>query len=161
MGAINYGRNEFLNLGLNIFKYNEETIKSLAKMKENGELDYEEIENEELVYESMCVLYEDCEEIINELGRLNYYEIELKSGYYEGFYLDIDNSFSCYNGYEKQEAQKELTTLKKCLLRLIELGLVHYTPGWCTGYSDKEKTKLKLKEAVKKERERIRKIRVR
>ena len=133
MGAINYGRNEFFNLGLNI----------------------NEIEVEEFF------IYDDCEEIINELGRLDYYEVKLKSGYYDGFYLDIDNSFSCYSGYEKQEAQKELTILKECLLRLIDIGLVYYSQGWCTGYSDKEETKLKLKEAVKKERERIRKIRVR
>ena len=130
MGAINYGSNNILNIGYNLKDY-----------------DYEED-------------WDFCEDDYNqvkwELERhnFNYFNIELKGGYYEGFYLDLEFKFLWLDNYnEKLEALKEATKLRKLLEKCIyDYNMVVYYPGWCTGYEDK-KTSLKMvKNAIKEQK---------
>lgn len=67
-----------------------------------------------------------------------YFHVTIKPGYYEGFTLDIENNFSvAFDGWEdKRAAQREITSLKKCLLECAGVGMVQCSPGWCTGYND-------------------------
>lgn len=90
--------------------------------------------------------------VIDEYG-FCYFHVAIKPGYYEGFTIEIENNFPvAFDWYqEKQDAQKEITQLKKCLLELCkEAGLVEVFPGWCTGYSTEAETRDAIKKAVQK-----------
>lgn len=119
----------------------------------------EDLENEEIRYiidNELNFIYKECNNILNNYN-FNYYDINIESGYYEGFYLTIDFKYNYFNDFiEKQQAQKEITQVKKCLLELINsCGLVSYHAWWCTTYYSKEKTLDMLNEFIKKERVRI------
>lgn len=143
MGAINYGYNNHFNgfqLGYNL---NDETLT--------------DEENESM----QEFLYYDIKELLENYN-FNYFNVELNSGYYEGFYITIENpgyNYGVFNNYiEKLEALKELTQLKKLLLDLIKnYDLVSYSPGWCSSYYTKDESISQLKDTIKKERENIKK----
>jgi len=143
VGSINYGYNNHFNgfqLGYNL---NDETLT--------------DEENESM----QEFLYYDIKELLENYN-FNYFNVELNSGYYEGFYITIGNpgyNYGVFNNYiEKLEALKELTQLKKLLLDLIKnYDLVSYSPGWCSSYYTKEESILQLKDTIKKERENIKK----
>lgn len=101
-------------------------------------------------------LYDAARDILSDYG-FYYYHIEIRPGYYEGFSIDIENNFTyCYQDYtDKQEAQKELTQLKRCLLELAAAGLASCYPGWCTGYAGPDQTKEDIINGIKSEREYI------
>lgn len=79
-------------------------------------------------------------------------------GYYEGFSVDLDPDFPLwFDGWqEKQDAQKDLTALRRALLDLVDLGLVAVRPGWCTSYLTPSETRTAVSEAVRRMREDIR-----
>ena len=130
MGAINYGSNDIINLGVDVSK--EEDFGILS--------------------EEVCCIYEDIKNILDNYD-FYYYHVVIKEGYYIGLYLDIEANFYIYDSYlDKLDAQKELTQLKKFLLECAGAGLVVYTPSWATGYYDFIDTKNAIKEAIKKER---------
>ena len=86
-----------------------------------------------------------------------YFHVTIKAGYYEGFSLDIENNFSvAFDGWEdKRAAQKEITSLKQCLLECAGSGLVACYPGWCTGYEDYNGTCKAIAAAIKDMREEV------
>ena len=133
MGAINYGTSEFLcSLGYNL---------------NNDVADCEEAQNDQLW------TAEEVQDYLDEFS-LCYYDIELKPGYYEGFYLeisDIDDNY--YSDYDcKQERVKELHMIGRALIDLAnKFGLVSYAPGWCTGYASTDSTISYIKQSVKRE----------
>ena len=134
MGAINYGTSEFLcSLGYNL---------------NNDVADDEEAQNDHQLWTA-----EEVQDYIDELS-LCYYHIDIKPGYYEGFYLDIsdidDNYYSDYDC--KPERVKELHKIGRALVDLAnKFGLVSYAPGWRTGYSSTDRTIRYIKNAVKRE----------
>jgi hypothetical protein len=129
MGAINYGSNDIINLGLN--------TSNILNEEDFDEVNY---------------IYDDVKNILDDYC-FYYYHVTIKEGYYSGLYLDIESNYYVYDSYmDKLDAQKELTQLKELLNRCAEVGLVVYTPGWCTGYYDFKETKAKIKEAIKNAR---------
>ena len=133
MGAINYGTSTYLcSLGYNLNN---------------------DVENYEEALDDQFWTAEEVHEYIDELS-LCYYDIELKHGYYEGFYLDIsDINGDYYSDYEdKEERVKELHKIGRALIYLVnKFGLVSYAPGWRTGYSTTGSTIRYIKNAVKRE----------
>lgn len=133
MGAINYGTSTFLcNIGYNL---------------NNDVADYEEAQDNQ---------YWTAKEVQDYLDDLSlcFYDIELKPGYYEGFYLDIsDINGDYYSDYDcKEERVKELHKIGRALIHLTNhFGLVDYAPGWCTGYATTDDTIRAVKQAVKRE----------
>ena len=132
MGAINYGSNDIINLGYNLA---------------HKDYDYD--------------LCEDCYKQVEwalERYCFNYYEVELKGGYYEGFYLDIQFKYLYLEDYnEKLEALKEATRLKKFLEECInDYDMVVYYPGWLTGYEDKKTSLEMVENAIREEKKNIR-----
>ena len=128
MGAINYGTSAYLcNIGYNL---------------NNDVADYEEAQNDQLF------TAQEVQDYLDELN-LCFYDIKLKAGYYEGFYLDInDISGDDY----KEERVKELHKIGRALINLTNsYGLVNYAPGWCTGYATTSNTIKAIKQAVKDE----------
>lgn len=133
MGAVNYGTGDYITLGLNIDRVEDESEQNFMR----GYVDA----------------------IIEKYG-FYYFHVTAKSGYYEGFTVEIENNFPvAFDWYqEKQDAQKEITQLKKCLLELCkEAGLVEVFPGWCTGYSTEAETRDAIKKAVQEMRDDVRK----
>ena len=146
MGTINYGHNKYINIGLNINKLGDYYNK------------YSGDEDDENYYDSINIMYEEIENILEKYN-FYYYRVILNSGYYEGFYIDIDNNFPCcFDSWEdKREAQKELTMLKKFLLECVNNSyyITQYFPGWCTGYNTLSGTKKAINDTIKLMREEI------
>lgn len=132
MGAINYGTSDYITMGMQ-------------------PLQVQELENNfDFADSYMEDIYGAAE---NELNKYDfyYYNVTLKSGYYEGFYLNIENNFDLYydNWEDKKEALKEITQLKKFLIALANLGMVSCHPGWCTAYLNHSETLENIKETIK------------
>lgn len=145
MGTINYCINKYITLGLNVSEYIK---KYFCEKESNFGIEY-------------CLInyYDELQEIINKYN-FEHFKIELRPGYYEGFYIYIDDYDYIFldNTKEKNEFLKEITKLKKLLIELVENGLVACFPGWCTSYLSKEKSKKEIKEAIKQFKEDIKKI---
>ena len=130
MGAINYGTSTYLcSLGYNL---------------NNDAADYEE------ALDDQFWTAEEVQYYIDELS-LCYYDIDIKPGYYEGFYLDISGDYYA-DDEDKEERAKELHKIGRALIYLVnKFGLVSYEPGWRTGYSTTGDTIRYIKNAVKRE----------
>lgn len=133
MGAVNYGTGDYITLGLNVERVKEPYTPGFY--------------------------YSVAQEILNEYGFV-YFHVVVKPGYYDGFYIEIENNFPvAFDWYqEKQDAQKEITQVKKCLLELCrDAKAVEVFPGWCTGYSTEDETRDAIKKAVREMRDDVRK----
>lgn len=145
MGTINYRSNKYITLGLDVDKFKEDY--------------YDELND----YDDLCYntnfLYDDLNEIIKNYD-FNYFTLSLEYGYYDGFYLNIEDKDFLYfeNTAEKNETLKETTLLKKLLVELTDCGLVACFPGWCTSFLNEEETKKEIKKAIKQLKEDIKKI---
>ena len=130
MGAINYGTSDYISMGLNV----------------SGDLD--EYEQEDF--------YNEISRILDKYS-FYYFHVVLKSGYYEGFYIDIEYNFPLYfdDCTEKRDAQKEVTQIRRFLLECAAAGLVQYFPGWCTGYSTEKETRAAINAAIKEMRREV------
>ena len=147
MGTINYGSSDYITMGLNVDNLWCDSFYSENEPEfETMQLDREE-------------LWEEVEKELNKYG-FCYYHVVLKPGYYEGFYLDIENNYSvCYDFWQdRREANKEITQLKRLLLALADFGMVSCMPGWCTGYEDYNGTIKAIEGAIKGMREEVKSI---
>ena len=92
---------------------------------------------------------------------LHFYCVKTVSGYYNGFWIDIEQQYLCIDGYKDRAIiQKEITQIKNFLIKCVsEYGMrVHY-PGWCVGWEDViEKSIAKKNEAIKDERQKVKKL---
>ena len=166
MGAINYGTNNILcSLGyVGTFEYDDDLIKECRKEFDLSEEDYSDEDIIDRLREDYYMCEEDdflqVKELI-ESRRFTYYKVEVKSGYYEGFYISINREYCYLDNYkEKQEMQKELTTLKNIIeICINNHGIRVCYPGWCTGWEEKVEDSIKvLNENVKEERKAIQQI---
>ena len=133
MGAINYKTSNYITLGYY-----------------TNNIDYEE----EFYSDDIQFEYDEIKKLL-EKERFNYFHIALKPGYYEGFYIDIEYNFSyCLDNYfEKLEALKEITRIKKILLFIVDnFNVCACFPGWCMGWADYKKTKEEINRAIKEMR---------
>lgn len=138
MGTINYGSNEYINIGVNPNNYWIED--------ENGENMFLDFEMED-DYQNIKFLLDDY--------NFHYFNVTIEPGYYEGFYIDIKFDYLWVDASEKPEILKELTQLKKFLLKCAECGLIEYYPGWCMGYSDYQNTIESIKTTIKDTKQNI------
>lgn len=129
MGTINYKTSDFITLGYY-----------------TNDIDYEEeFYSDDIEYE-----YNEIKTLL-EKEYFHYFNITLEPGYYEGFSLDIEYNFSyCLDNYfEKLEAQKEITRIKKFLIYIVEnFNVCACFPGWCTSWADYKKTIEKINDAA-------------
>lgn len=139
MGAINYRTNKYITLGLNT----------------------NEIEDDEDNFYYIQDIFEKCEKIIEKSIDFDYFQLTIKEGYYNGFFLDIDFLDFIYfdNIKEKNETIKEATKLKKILIELVETcSLVACFPNWYTTYLNEEETKKEINKAIKEIKSDLQKI---
>ena len=130
MGSINYGSNDYVNLGLNLDLYNCS--------------DWDEREINDVM--------QTIEDLIDDAYFTNDISFKIKCGHYEGFYIDIDIWLpDTYEDLDEQDTYMEdLITAKDLLLKLANAGLVCYSPGWCIGYYNQDDTKIKIIECIDK-----------
>ena len=130
MGTINYFTSNYITLGYN-----------------TNDINYDdEFYNEDI--QSEC---DEINRILNNAA-FYYFHVVLKPGYYEGFSIDIENNYSyCYDNYfDKLEALKEATRLKKTLLYIVDnFNVCACCPGWCTSYKDYNETIKEINAAIK------------
>lgn len=143
MGAINYGTSDYITLGYNL-NWDDSDFETWEEMEEEKQRDIE-------------WAYEDIRFVLDKYN-FAFFHIAIEPGYYEGFYIDIENNYSCFfqDAQDKREAQKEVTKLKAFLMECVDLGLVQVWPGWCTSYKTHEETIAAIKTAIKKIRAEIR-----
>lgn len=143
MGTINYGTSDYITLGYNL-NWDDSDFETWEEMEEEKQLDIEEA-------------YENIRFVLDKYNFV-FFHIAIEPGYYEGFYIDIENNYSCFfqDAQDKREAQKEVTKLKAFLMECVDLGLVQVWPGWCTSYKTHEETIAAIKTAIKKIRAKIR-----
>lgn len=166
MGAINYKTSDYITLGLKPFDADiyAKDANFLSYIAEAWQVDItDEAEVEKAAQEAMQIdyisFYNKVERTLNNYD-FYYFDVSIKSGYYEGYYIDIGNDFpvaldSCE---DRNEANKEATRLKNFLIDCANLGMVQCFPGWCTGYNDYNGTIKAIKNAVKEMRAEIKSI---
>ena len=138
MGTINYKTSDYVTIGYNC-----------------NNIDYEEYE---WSIETIEEYYNTINAILNN-HRFYYFHVTVNAGYYEGFYIDIENNFPWFlDDYrEKQNAQKEITEIKAFLLECINnYECFAVSPGWCTTYADYNETLKRLNIAIREMRETVR-----
>ena len=158
MGTINYGTSDYITLGAkpeSRFEWEQdkalmEELKDLAK--EHGNTIDEEIE------EQLWINMEsDLDNARYELEKHSFYHfnVAIKYGYYEGFYIDIENNFPLFfDDYEeKKEALAEIREIEQYLKDNAGNGLVSVYPGWCTSYADYKQTLKDIRTAAREMRE--------
>ena len=165
MGAINYGTNEILcSLGyyLTTPDTSEEAIKEYREEFDLSEEEWSDSEIEDRIYEEEAIFVsDDMDEAERCLSGYEYFDVSVECGYYEGFYISIDEEYLYLDSWkDKILMQKELTKLKNDLIYCIEnLGVRVCYPGWCTDWEESIEDSIAVLEAsVKAERERIKKL---
>ena len=176
MGTINYGTSyHFFNtngkrewekditIGLKPMSYYDDDESGYSEYIEQRKSEDEDFEYDRSDYnnDEDSFIREEIEEFFENANTPYHYTVSLESGYYEGFYLKIENDIPwIFNDTEeKKEYQKDVTVLKEFLLKLInEYGLVVVYPGWCTGYADKNDSVKEIGEFVKNLRNEIKSV---
>lgn len=132
MGAINFG-----------------TLTNISRLALVNEPETEEEQEEQYFYN-----YE-LEETQAELDKLNlyYFNLSIKYGYYESFYLKLNEENTKYiytNTKEKQEVLEELTAIKNILIELVKDNfLVGVYPSWVTTRLNTAETIKQIKRIIK------------
>lgn len=146
MGAVNYRTSDYITIGLE--PYDIESY-----YDENNELDYEAMDN---------AYNDDLDNIKALLKHFDFtiFHVAIKPGYYEGFYIDIENNYGlCFDCWQnKRTAQKEITQLKEFLIGCVNMGMCKVSPGWVTSYYSREDSIAGIKAAMKDLREQVKHI---
>ena len=142
MGAVNYHTRKYVTLGLEPYGFDEYT-------DENGETDFDE-RWEDMEVDAMNV------ECILKKYRFHYFNVTIQAGYYEGFSIDIDDVYSIYDdAYDKRDALREATQVRRFLIECANAGLCACRPGWCTAYLDYKETLKEINRATKEMKDEI------
>lgn len=131
MGAINYHTHKYVTLALDTSCLYEEDI------------------TEEEFSDTELFIYEETQEIINKYN-FEYFDIQVKGGYYDGFYIDFDfkrEYVDCFQ--ERALIQKEITQLKKLLFELVDYELKVCFPWWVTKWLNQKESKQEIQKAIK------------
>lgn len=160
MGAVNYFTSDYITMGIGPYSaYDLENDPDFMDALQDEVNEYGGTIDEAL--ESYIqTSYEDDEiniESILEKYSFCYFHVAIKPGYYEGFTLDIENNYPvAFDGWkDKRAAQREITSLKKCLIECAGVGMVECWPGWCTKYNDYKGTCKAIGAAIKVMRDEV------
>lgn len=146
MGTINYKTSDYITLGAIPYVFDD--------FRDDPELtDYTDKDIYQMMQDYTDEDYENIKTILED-NYFYYFHVSIESGYYEGFHLMIENNFPVYfeDCYEKREAQKEITEIKKFLIQCAGHGLVSCSCGWCMGYTDYKRTIKDISAAIKEMR---------
>lgn len=160
MGTINYYTSDYITLG--IIPYSYEDFANDAEITEEA-MEQAKLHGTTMKDELFDILdyYYECD-YCNISGQLrkhnfNYFHIDIKPGYYEGFTLDLEFNYGlCFDSWEdKRDAQKEITEIKKFLKTCAGLGMAACFPGWRTEYYNYAETLKEIDRAIKEMRKTV------
>ena len=163
MGSINYHTSEYITLAIKPLEidgvlqdpYFVEWADSIAQSwTSSATLEALAID---WIYNDYQDIYNTAKNIIDEYD-FERYELHILPGYEEGYSINIEcclpGHFDTYK--DKKEAQKEVTQVKECLIRLVKgAGFCECFPSWSTGYSDVKDTIKGINGAIKLMRKEI------
>ena len=161
MGTINYRTSEFITIGVQPYDYSDFENDSDFMEYEREQIAEYGGTIEEYIYSEIEYNYEadraNVETILAKYD-FHYFHVVIESGYYEGFYIDIENNYPiCYDSaYDRREALKELTQLKRCLLECVDVGMCQVFPGWCTKYQSRPDSIKGIKDAIRQAKATVR-----
>lgn len=149
MGTINYGTSDYITIGLKPCDgydlMNDADFVSFCDecgydVEEYSYIAADDYNNDD---------YENIKAVLNKYD-FYYFHISVEQGYYEGFYVDIQNNFPVAfdDAAEKREAQKEVTRIGRFLHECVDNGLCEVWPGWCPSYKDRETTLKSIQTAI-------------
>ena len=153
MGAVNYFTSDYITIGVKPYDaYDLENDQDFMREVQEQIKEYGGT-LESWIDDYIRTCYEDDEANVStilEKYSFHYYHVTIEPGYYEGFTLNIENNFLvAFDGWEdKRAAQREITSLKKCLLECAGVGMVECWPGWCTKYKDYKGTCKAIEAAI-------------
>ena len=151
MGAINYGSSYYfygangkriqdkdITIGLKPMSDYSDEESGYKEFLEENDYTEEDVDRYQFDREQDDVNGEIIEEFLDNADLPYYFKIGIECGYYEGFYLKIEENLPwCFeDASEKADAQKDVTKLRKVLLDSLDNGLCVVYPGWCTGYAN-------------------------
>lgn len=143
MGTINYKQNKYVTVGTNTDIFTTEIDE-----------DFEELEAETIFND----YYKELTNIISKYT-FEFLNVEIKSGYYDGFYIDFNLDYCFFDNYkEKMQVLKEITKLKNFLFECLENNMCVCFPFWCTTYLNYEESKKEIIKAMKQFKEDIKKM---
>ena len=154
MGALNYGTSDYVTVGLKPYDRSdfEDDPGFMQEMEEEAATYGGTIEKAIDQYISDCygADYFNISTLL-ESTNFHYFTITLESGYYEGFYLSIENKYpDCYDSWQdKREALKEATQIKRFLLECLGYGMCVVYPGWVTSYLSMEDSVKEIGSAIR------------
>lgn len=163
MGTINYGTSDYITLGARCYDLYDFTSDPGFMEDAEGMCEYTHRTLDEYIQSYIQMCYEDdyynARDILKQYD-FRYYHIEIKHGYYAGFWIDIENNYGvCYDDYtDRREAQKEVTQIKAMLQELAGCGIISVWPGWCSKEFNYAETMEQIEEAVKEMRAEIKRI---
>lgn len=163
MGSINYHTSEYITLAVKPLEIEEvlqdpyfvEWADSIVRSW-TGSATLEALAVDR-IYNDYQDIYNTAKNIINDYD-FEWYELHILPGYEEGYSIDVEcclpGHFDTYK--DKKEAQKEVTQVKECLIRLVkEACFCECFPSWSTGYSDVKDTIKGINKAIKLMRKEI------
>lgn len=132
MGTINYRRSDIVTLG-----YNAD-----YELEDGFDEEDKRLQDEDAYYNS---------KYITEKYDFNWFKAEIKGGYYDGYYLDLDKDYET-KYLEKDdidEIKEEIKKLKQMLIELIQNSEMNVCyPWWCTTWLGYEESLGKVSEAM-------------
>lgn len=148
MGAINYKTSDYITIALYPLSVCDFSDVEIEEIEESQGI-------EQYIQDCQECDYENIEAIFNKYAdKFNEYKISLEYGYYEGFYISIEDEYIYYDDcIEKRATQKEITTIKSFLIECVNNGLVACFPGWCTKYLSREDSLKEINKAIKEMRQ--------
>ena len=140
MGTINYRTGKHITLGLD---------DKFIEQMEDDFVEYNWIEE----------FFETFKSIKDEYY-FNFFDVKLEYGYYDGFYIAVDDNEWAYldDTEERKEVMQEIRQLQEFLTKCIDNGLVVTYPGWCTSYLDYKQSKIALRKTMHNIRDMVHKI---
>ena len=122
MGTVNFRTSNYITIGL-------EPYDSDDFINDCGMVDYDRI-NDEYQYDR-----DNIDDVLEDYD-FDFFDVYTDGGYYESFCLLIEHKWGdCFDWKEdREEAEKEVDRLEKCLRECIDNGLCVVHPGWCTSY---------------------------
>lgn len=150
MGTINYKTSEYITLAIR--PYDAEDVMNCMIEEYGNNVTCIDVDN--LISEYYRDDDANAAAILDKYD-FYYYHVTIEPGYYEGLSIMIENNFGvAYNDYlEKQEAQKEITQIKKCLHELNGVGFNACYPGWVMTYFTYDDTEKMIDDAIREMRQ--------
>lgn len=163
MGSINYHTSEYITLAIKPLEIDEvlqdpyfvEWAESI-EMSFTGSNTVEALAMDR-IYNDYQDIYNTAKNIIDEYN-FEWYELHILPGYEEGYSIDVECCLPSHfdTCKDKKEAQKEVTQVKECLIRLVkEACFCECFPSWSTDYSEEKDTIKGINAAIKLMRKEI------